>query len=213
MISPGTTGWTVKVVVAEKFSPRIAQKSPTKYQNLILMDSEGSTVQATLYSQNITAFQDELILGNTYLISNVMVKVTSAEYKAKFGEVQWTISGRTRIRKVEENNINLLISTYSFTDFEDFPKYMDSNIDISLSLSTKADSSFFIDGEFEIVQEFKSWGHTNCEMIDEIVCEKYYLSLTPSKLSSKLSIPTGEKDFTEIKSIQGLKTVVKYLRL
>ncbi|KAL2496208.1 Alpha-humulene/(-)-(E)-beta-caryophyllene synthase [Forsythia ovata] len=44
-------------------------------------------------------------------------------------------------------------------------------------------------------------------MIDDIVCEKYYLSLTPSKLSSKLSVPTDEKDFTEIRSIQGLKNV------
>ncbi|KAL2538379.1 replication protein A 70 kDa DNA-binding subunit B-like [Forsythia ovata] len=91
-VSPGSSGWTVKVVIAEKFSPRIAQKSPTKYQNLILMDTEGSMVQETLYGQNITAFQDELILGNTYLISNAMVKVTNAEYKAKYGEVQWTIS-------------------------------------------------------------------------------------------------------------------------
>ncbi|KAL2521694.1 replication protein A 70 kDa DNA-binding subunit B-like [Forsythia ovata] len=130
-ISSGTTGWTFKVVVAEKFSPRIAQKNPTKYQNLILIDSEGSTVQATLYGQNITAFQDELILGKTYLISNALVKATSAEYKAKSGEVQWTISGRIRIRRVEENNSNLLIFTYTFTDFEDLPKYMDSNIDIS----------------------------------------------------------------------------------
>ncbi|KAL2496209.1 replication protein A 70 kDa DNA-binding subunit B-like [Forsythia ovata] len=130
-ISPGTTGWIVKVVVTEKFSPRIAQKSLTKYQNLILMDLEGSTVQVTLYGQNITAFRDEMILGKTYLISNALVKVTSAEYKAKSGEVQWTISGRTRIRRVEENNSNLLICTYSFTDLEDLPKYIDSNIDIS----------------------------------------------------------------------------------
>ncbi|KAL2527911.1 replication protein A 70 kDa DNA-binding subunit B-like [Forsythia ovata] len=129
--SPGTTGWTIKVIVAEKFSPRIAQKSPTKYQNLILIESEGSTVQTTLYGQNITAFQDELILEKTYLISNALVKVTSAEYKAKYGEVQWTISRRTRIRRVEENNSNMLISTYCFTNFEDLPKYMDSNIDIS----------------------------------------------------------------------------------
>ncbi|KAL2538846.1 Uncharacterized protein Fot_20237 [Forsythia ovata] len=47
-------------------------------------------------------------------------------------------------------------------------------------------------------------------MIDEIVCEKYYLSLKPSKLSSKLSVPTDEKDFTEIKSIQGLKTLKQF---
>ncbi|KAL2489460.1 Aquaporin PIP2 [Forsythia ovata] len=42
-VSPGSSGWTVKVVVAEKFSPRVAQKSPTKYQNLILMDTELSS--------------------------------------------------------------------------------------------------------------------------------------------------------------------------
>ncbi|KAL2538380.1 replication protein A 70 kDa DNA-binding subunit D-like [Forsythia ovata] len=53
-------------------------------------------------------------------------------------------------------------------------------------------------------------GHTNCELIDEIVCEKYYLNLTPSKLSSKLCIPTDEKDFTKIKNIQGLKTVKQF---
>ncbi|KAL2461281.1 replication protein A 70 kDa DNA-binding subunit B-like [Abeliophyllum distichum] len=212
-VSPGTAGWTVKVVVAEKFSPRVAQRSPTKYQNLILMDSEGSTVQATLYGQNITAFQDELILGKNYLISNALVKETNAEYKAKSREMQWTISGRTRIRRVKENNSNLLISTYSFTDFEDLPKYMDSNVDISLSISTKADSSFFVDGEFELVEEFKCWGHTNSEIIDNIVSEKHYLTFTPSKLFSKLSVPTDEKDFTEIKSIQWLKTVVQYLIL
>ncbi|KAL2528242.1 replication protein A 70 kDa DNA-binding subunit B-like [Forsythia ovata] len=130
-VSPGTTGWTVKVVVAEQFSPKTAQKSPTKYQNLIPMDLEGSTVQAILYDQNITSFQEELILGKTYLISNTLVKLTSAEYRAKSGDVQWTISGRTRVRHIEENNSNLLIVTYSFTDLEDLPKYMDSNIDIS----------------------------------------------------------------------------------
>ncbi|KAL2492914.1 Replication protein A 70 kDa DNA-binding subunit E [Abeliophyllum distichum] len=277
-VSPGTTGWTVNVVVAEKFSPRVAQRSPTKE-----FDSYGFRVQATLYGQNITAFQDELLLGKTYLISNALVKETNAEYKAKSGEIQWTISGRTRIRRVEENNSNLLISTYSFTDFEDLPKYMDSNVDISvigmiidikprriiqtrfgkecqvqdlvlvnkrfdtvlltmweafvdneckyicqnlrkklvligkhlkvtsfngLSISTKADSSFFIDGEFELVEEFKSWGHTNSEIIDNMISEKHYLTSTPSKLSSKLSVPTDEKDFTEIKNIQGLKTVI-----
>ncbi|KAL2470833.1 replication protein A 70 kDa DNA-binding subunit B-like [Abeliophyllum distichum] len=201
-VSPGTTRWTINVTLAEKFSPRIAQKSPTKYQNLILMDSEGSTVQATLYGQNITAFQDELILKKTYLISNALVKVTGAEYRAKSGEVQWTISGRTRIRSVQENNSSLLIFTYSFIDFEDLPKYMDSNIDISLSLSTKADSSFFIDGEFEIVEEFKSCGYINASAIKNLA--EYFLqtsaenlmeqalTFTPSVDSLRLSIDEDE---------------------
>ncbi|KAL2527635.1 replication protein A 70 kDa DNA-binding subunit B-like [Abeliophyllum distichum] len=234
-VSPGTAGWTVKVVVAEKFSPRVAQRSPTKYQNLILMDSEGSTVQATLYGQNITAFQDELILGKTYLISNALVKETNAEYKAKSGEIQWTISGRTRIRRVEENNSNLLISTYSFTDFEDLPKYMDSNVDISVigmiidikprriiqtrfGKECQVQDLVLINKMFDTVL-LTMWeafvdneckGHTNSEIIDNMISEKHYLTSTPSKLFSKLSVPTDEKDFTEIKSIQGLKTVKQF---
>ncbi|KAL2458822.1 replication protein A 70 kDa DNA-binding subunit B-like [Forsythia ovata] len=181
-VSSGSSGWTVKVVVAEKFSLRIAQKSPTKYQILIFMDTEGSTVQSPLYGQNITAFQDQLTLGNTYLISNAMVKITNSEYKAKSGEVQWIISGRTRIRKVEENNSNLIISTYTFTDFEDFPNYMDSNIDISNV------AGMIIDIKPRMIIQTR-YGK-ECQ------------------LSSKLCIPTDEKDFTEIKNIQGLKTVI-----
>ncbi|KAL2471618.1 Nucleic acid-binding [Abeliophyllum distichum] len=213
-VSPGTAGWTVKVVVAENFSPRVTQKSPTKYQNLILMDSKGSTVQATLYGQNIIVFQDELILGKTYLISNALIKETSAQYKEKSGEVQWTISRRTRICRVEENNNNLLISTYSFTDFKDLPKYMDSNVDISvvaMIIDIKPrriiQTRFGKECQVQDLVLINKRGHTNSEMIDDIVCEKYYLTLTSSKLSSMLSVPTNEKDFIQINSIQGLKTM------
>ncbi|KAL2541181.1 replication protein A 70 kDa DNA-binding subunit B-like [Abeliophyllum distichum] len=209
-VSPGNAGWTVKVVVAEKFSPRVAKRN-----KISKFDSYGFIVQATLYDQNITAFQHELILGKTYLISNALVKEISAEYKAKSGEVQWTISGRTRIRRVEENNNNLF-STYSFIDFEDLPKYMDSNVDISvvgMIIDIKhrriIQTRFGKECQVQDLVLINKKGHTNSEIIDDIVCEKYYLSLTPLKLSSKLSVPTDEKDFTEIKSIQGLKTVKK----
>ncbi|KAL2515771.1 replication protein A 70 kDa DNA-binding subunit B-like [Forsythia ovata] len=104
-------------------------KTSHTLSNLFL--HQGSTFQATLYDQNITTFQDELILGKTYLISNALVKLKSAEYREKSGDVQWTISGRTIVRHIEENNSGLLMSTYSFTDIENLPKYMDSNIDIS----------------------------------------------------------------------------------
>ncbi|KAL2527598.1 Uncharacterized protein Adt_12652 [Abeliophyllum distichum] len=100
----------VQVVVVEKFSPEIAQKSPTKYQNLILMDSEGSTVQAILYDQNITSFQDELTLGKAYLISNALIKLTNAKYRAKSGDMQWTkiMEGRRSEQKDLNNSIGSL---------------------------------------------------------------------------------------------------------
>ncbi|KAL2514925.1 Replication factor-A C terminal domain-containing protein [Forsythia ovata] len=49
-ITPNTTNWTEKVVVLEKTSARTAYHSPTKYQNVVLMDMEGSQSQ-----QNLTA--------------------------------------------------------------------------------------------------------------------------------------------------------------
>ncbi|KAL2501113.1 Glutamine synthetase [Forsythia ovata] len=49
-ITPNTTNWTAKVVVLEKTSARTAYHSPTKYQNVVLMDMEGSQSQ-----QNLTA--------------------------------------------------------------------------------------------------------------------------------------------------------------
>ncbi|KAL2502580.1 replication protein A 70 kDa DNA-binding subunit D-like [Forsythia ovata] len=39
-VHPGDVGWTVKVTIAEKSPARTAKKSPKKYQNIILMDSQ-----------------------------------------------------------------------------------------------------------------------------------------------------------------------------
>ncbi|KAL2525432.1 ATP-dependent DNA helicase [Abeliophyllum distichum] len=75
-ITPNTTTWTTKVVVLEKTSVRTAYHSPTKYQNVVLMDMERNRVQATIYDTNIQAFQDHLIPSRTYLISNAVVRLT-----------------------------------------------------------------------------------------------------------------------------------------
>ncbi|KAL2472743.1 Nucleic acid-binding [Forsythia ovata] len=64
------------------------------------------TVQATLYDQNIIVFQDKLILGKTYVISNALVKITSSNYKAKSVDVQWTIPRITRIQLIEDVDIS-----------------------------------------------------------------------------------------------------------
>ncbi|KAL2518470.1 Replication protein A 70 kDa DNA-binding subunit B [Abeliophyllum distichum] len=260
----------LKLQLLKKSLARTAKKSLKKYQNIILMDSEGSTVQATLYDHNIIAFQDELIQGKTYLISNALVKLTNLEYRSQSGDTQWTISGKTRIQQVDENNNALLLTTYNFIDFEDLENHMDTNTDISIigmvidtrpkrmiqtrsgnqcqvqdiilinkrletilltmwenfvdnecnyicenlakkpviiakhlkrvSLSTKANSSFFIDGPFDIVEHFKTWAKKNAETLNNIMSEKCYLHLTPSKIS----LPNKSK-YTEIKTFRDSK--------
>ncbi|KAL2474040.1 replication protein A 70 kDa DNA-binding subunit D-like [Forsythia ovata] len=69
-----------------------------------------------------------------------------------------------------------------------------------VSLSTKANSSFFINGPFDIVEDFKIWAKKNTETLNNIVSEKCYLHLTPSKIS----LPNKSK-YTDIKNIQGLQ--------
>ncbi|KAL2466624.1 replication protein A 70 kDa DNA-binding subunit B-like [Abeliophyllum distichum] len=208
-VSPGTAGWTVKVVVTEKFSPRIAQRSPTKYQNLILMDSEGSTVQTTFF----TDFEDL----PKYMDSNVDISVIGIIIDIKPRRIIQTRFGK-ECQVQDLMLINKRFDTVLLTMWEPFVdnecKYICQNLkkkpcsDWKASQSNIIQCSFFIDGEFELVEEFKSWTHTNSEIIDNMISEKHYLTSTPSKLFSKLSVPTDEKDFTEIKSIQGLKTVI-----
>lgn len=41
-ISAGASGWTAKVVVAEKSSPKNFRTGSEKYQKIVLMDSEVS---------------------------------------------------------------------------------------------------------------------------------------------------------------------------
>ncbi|KAL2505373.1 Nucleic acid-binding [Abeliophyllum distichum] len=113
-ISSADTNWTAKVTVVEKSPARTAQYSPTKYQNITLMDPE---VQATIYDTNIQAFEDQLVSSKTYLISNVDVKPTKQQYRSWMGDVQWTISGRTKVEEIQEDHTALLSSTYDFIFF------------------------------------------------------------------------------------------------
>ncbi|KAL2508971.1 Uncharacterized protein Fot_32618 [Forsythia ovata] len=58
-ISPGQTSWTSKVVVAEKNISRTAQRSPVKYQNMVLVDpQENQSVAQSIR----TSIDDEHIL-------------------------------------------------------------------------------------------------------------------------------------------------------
>ncbi|KAL2499699.1 Replication protein A 70 kDa DNA-binding subunit B [Abeliophyllum distichum] len=131
-ITPNTTNWTAKVVVLEKSSARTAYHSPTKYQNVVLMDMERNKVQATIYDTNIQAFQDQLLPSKTYLISNAAVRLTKPEYRSTVGEIQWTISGRTKVQELQEDHTAFISSTYVFTPFDRLHEHMDSKTDISI---------------------------------------------------------------------------------
>lgn len=107
-------------------------------------------MHTTLYDGNINAFENQLLLGKTYVISNAIVKDTKPEYKALNDDFQWAITGKTRIQDLNENNMEFLFSTYTFTHFDQLEKYMDSNDDISSSLILRFFSYLYLIFSFRL---------------------------------------------------------------
>ncbi|KAL2544330.1 Uncharacterized protein Fot_13563 [Forsythia ovata] len=86
-ISPGQSSWTAKVVVAEKNIARTAQRSPVKYQTMVLIDpqvvqtkngTESHIQEVVLINERAVANierLDEIVSQKSYLESSMFVKV------------------------------------------------------------------------------------------------------------------------------------------
>lgn len=92
---------------------------------------QGNEVTATLYDTNITALNDQLQLGKTYIISNATVKENRSQFKTSPDEKIWTITGRTKIEELHENNLNFIFLQYQLTPFHELEQHMDKNSNIS----------------------------------------------------------------------------------
>lgn len=90
-------------------------------------------MQATIFAQNIKALENTLVPSKTYLISNAYVKQTNERFRSTCGNTQWTISGSTRIEKVNENHIPLVESCFQFTTFDELHKHIDMDTEIGKS--------------------------------------------------------------------------------
>ncbi|KAL5547897.1 hypothetical protein UlMin_003128 [Ulmus minor] len=131
-IALGQMNWTAKVIVAKKLVPKTTLHSPTKYQNMTVIDPQGNKVQTTIYEANILAFKNKLQFSKTYLISNAVVKHNKPQYRQIASDVQWTINGKTKVEELEENHSSLLFSTYEFVPFEKLQDHMDCEYEISI---------------------------------------------------------------------------------
>ncbi|CAA2992823.1 Hypothetical predicted protein [Olea europaea subsp. europaea] len=131
-ISTFEKNWTAKIIVAGKQAPKTTRNNISRYQNLLLMDLEGNKVTAIIYDTNITTLADELTLGKTYMLSNATVKDNRNEFRGSLEDKVWTITAKTKIEELKEDNLNLLFSRYELTAFNKLERYMDSNEEISV---------------------------------------------------------------------------------
>ncbi|KAL2476429.1 Glucan 1 [Abeliophyllum distichum] len=226
--------WTAKVIVSEKTSARTSQNGSIRYQNLILMDPQKNKIQATLFDNHITAFEDLLLLSKTYLISNATIKLTKPEYVASVGIIGVAIDikpkrlikvrsgGQSYVQDVvlvDQSFDTILLTLWDcFVDKECVyisqhlskkPIVIAKHLKVSsfhgLSLSTKGNSSFFIDAPFTQVTELKSWVDENIENLNQLIVEKSYFIASPAKVP----IP-NDKMITDIKNISGLHHMQTY---
>ncbi|WMV56429.1 hypothetical protein MTR67_049814 [Solanum verrucosum] len=102
MITPDTKDWTCKVQVVDKSRPRDNKDKTIKYQVLVLQDEEENQVQATIFSTDITYFENEFAPFKTYLVSVAHVKLPPLGYENPLNKFVWTLDKNTIVEPVEE---------------------------------------------------------------------------------------------------------------
>ncbi|KAM6562668.1 hypothetical protein CsatB_022666 [Cannabis sativa] len=85
---------------------------------------QGTHIEATIYQADIQALHQTLHMTKAYTISNANVKDCKLDYK-KYGDLQWVITGKTKIKEHQENYDDLLMSTYNFVPFSNVQQYID----------------------------------------------------------------------------------------
>ncbi|CAO2826094.1 unnamed protein product [Amaranthus hypochondriacus] len=92
-----STLYRVKVRVIEKSRP-FQSPEKKKYQRLVLQDTQGSVMKATLFEDDITAYDTIIKQNYEYIISNATIKPVDPRYQTRENEFQMTINNRTIIQ-------------------------------------------------------------------------------------------------------------------
>ncbi|KAF4351387.1 hypothetical protein G4B88_028226 [Cannabis sativa] len=207
-ITRGQTNWTAKVIVVEKTPPRQSRNS-VKYQNLLLIDPQGNHIEATIYQADIQALHQTLHMTKAYAISNANVKDCKLDYK-KYGDLQWVITGKTKIKELQENYDDLLMSTYNFVPLSNIQQYIDlpskeinliaAVIDIRLKRQIHNRHGEATIQELVLVDNEIT--RNNC-ILNERITQKAYL-LPATNLS-----PPSSNQITDISKINDMLNMVK----
>ncbi|KAJ7969363.1 Replication protein A subunit [Quillaja saponaria] len=131
-ITPQTKNWTAKVRVIEKLLPRTSMSSPKKYQRIVLMDKEGTKVQASIFGAEIDLFGTTLSYMNYYNIAGAIVSTIEPRYCLVSSQFQWKLSSRTYIEQLPNDEEFPTLNLHIFTPFDQFGKHVDSSSQIDM---------------------------------------------------------------------------------
>ncbi|KAJ7962109.1 Replication protein A subunit [Quillaja saponaria] len=131
-ITPQTKNWTAKVRVIEKLLPRTSMSSPKKYQRIVLMDKEGTKVQASIFGAEINLLGTTLSNMNYYNIAGAIVSTIEPQYCLVSSQFQWKLSSRTYIEQLPSDEEFPTPNLHIFTLFDQFGKHVDSSSQIDM---------------------------------------------------------------------------------
>ncbi|CAA2949655.1 glycosyltransferase-like KOBITO 1 [Olea europaea subsp. europaea] len=110
-----------KVIGVSTFFLFVEGKATSPAVSNVLESIPGNKIEATLFDNSITAFEDTLLPHKTYLISYAQVKEIDKNYRAQLGDIRWTISAKTNVVEVNEQCnspfINLQLHTIRNSSF------------------------------------------------------------------------------------------------
>ncbi|XP_041010101.1 uncharacterized protein LOC121254208 [Juglans microcarpa x Juglans regia] len=155
-ITQNTRNWKIKMIVAEKSPKRATQNSPTRYQNLVLIDVEGNRVQAVIFGKDIDLRDDTLNVYQSYYIANAFVKPLDTRHRREAYELQWIINSRTIVENIKYDESSLKPPDYNIVPLNqlDIHKDTDAEIDIlAIAINTNAPREVNISHGKSLVQD------------------------------------------------------------
>ncbi|KAH7840808.1 hypothetical protein Vadar_021917 [Vaccinium darrowii] len=121
-ITPDTPDWTAQVMVIEKGFPRLT-KTQRLFQKIVMIDTEGTKVQGTIFGKDISVLKDTLKIYQTYSASNAVVQPTPPEHRVINNDHQWLLYARTPIEENHVPELSIRALQYGFVPLTELQKY------------------------------------------------------------------------------------------
>ncbi|XP_041001096.1 uncharacterized protein LOC121246852 [Juglans microcarpa x Juglans regia] len=200
---PGDIKLENKMIVAEKSPKRVAQNSPTKYQNLVLMDVEGNHVQAVIFGKDIDLRDDTLNVYQSYYIANAFVKPLDARHRREAYELQWIINSRTIVENIEYDESSLKPPDYNIVHLNQLDMYKDKDAEVAINTNAPREVNtshgkslvqdiYVIDSSLKVLRlaMWNKFVHDECPEICNVIMQK------PIILGKKIIVSSYNGIFT-----------------
>ncbi|XP_043714598.1 replication protein A 70 kDa DNA-binding subunit B-like [Telopea speciosissima] len=153
-LKPFQRDWKVRVVVVQQCNlvNYNNDKGTGKIQKIIIMDDEGTKIQAVMFNKIVDKFDNTLIEGRTYIITDGLVKRVNPNLKNVHKVVELTFTNFTKIE--EDDKISDVDNNeYNFIDLKEISNQMDkeNNVFESENHKTSTNNVIRLNRELQII--------------------------------------------------------------